>query len=113
MKHQTEFEPDLIIAKDHPLFIHATAYLDGQKLKRCFEARIHWGSFVEPTFGEVVIGATRGDKQDIPVILSKPHLGEFECQGLWAKFACGKVLIELTETGQKLLETIVRPYQGL
>lgn len=113
MKDQTEFEPDLLLTPDHPLARCSRVYLDGQKLERCYEARVHWDSFVEPTFGEVIIGASRGDKKDLHTVMWKPRLGEFEYSNVWARFACGKVFIELDETGKKLLETLVLPYKGL
>lgn len=106
-----EFEPDLIVSVGHPLSRYVTIYLDEAKLLRCFEARIQWGSFVEPTFGEVIIGATRDGREDVYALMYKPRLGEFDYGGVWARLACGKVLIELDETGKKILDTIVRPYE--
>jgi len=97
-----EFTPDLIIAAGHPLFNHSTAYLNGEKIEQCFEARISWASLAEPSFGEVVLRS--GDS----VLFRMPGLGEFDYAGCWAKLACGKVLIEIDETGKVILEKLMQ-----
>lgn len=85
-----EFVPDVLINVDAgPIFADVSAYLDGVLLERCYEARVTFKSFLEPAFGEVIVGREEVE----PVIYSMPRLGEFEHQGLWVHFRCGKVQI--------------------
>ena len=95
-----EFQAEVVLTPQHPLAHYTEFYLNGEKIERCFEARIRWASFIEPTFGEVII---EGEKP-IAAIMRLPRLGEFDHQGIWAKFACGKVFVKLDDAGQKILK---------
>lgn len=94
-----EFEPDVILIPDLQITHFAKIYLNGQELKRCYEARIHWASFDGETFGEVIVGS----ESDRYVSLNKPRLGEFDREGIWVHFAAGRIRVDLDKQGKALL----------
>jgi hypothetical protein len=102
----SEFVPDIVITAEDEIGRFCTVFLDGQKLERCFEARIKYESFDTPTFGELLIGATRFGIQDVRTILHKPRLGEFDRGGVLTRLICGKVFVQLDDQGKDLLAIV-------
>jgi hypothetical protein len=93
----SEFVPDFVFCGEDELGRHVDVFLNGEHVALCLEARVMFESFERPVFGELIV-ASGGN-----VITRKPRLGEFDRDGAWAKFVCGKVFIKLDDEGKRIL----------
>lgn len=101
-----EWEPDFVFSAKDELGRYTTVYLDGEKVRWCYEARVKWESFERPTFGELIVASTRDGNRHLAAVFNKPHLGEMVIDGALFKFVAGRVLIELDEKGKTHLEQL-------
>jgi hypothetical protein len=98
-----EWEPEAILSASDELSRYVKVFLNGVEQDRCYQARIKWDSFKQPTFGELIVGTQRDDKIAAP-IFHMPRLGEFDFEGCWSKFVCGQVRIELKSGHEEAFE---------
>lgn len=99
------FSADIVLTPYHELGRYVTVYLDGVKQKYCFEALVKWESFDRPTYGRLIMGATR-DGHLVPSDLHTPRENEFAHEGVWSYVAKGQVWIELDAAGRGVLAKI-------
>lgn len=101
-----EFKPDYILKPDDRLSQYVVAYLNGQRVRYCFEAHVTWESFDRPAHGVLIVASLRSMNKPLRAMLHESQEGECELNGVLVQRATGLVRIDLAPEGRKYYQLL-------
>jgi hypothetical protein len=101
------FVADIVIDFTHPLFGHATPFLEGKQVDYCFAASIGQASFDRSAFGELIV-AVKDEQGKVLHTLYQKELkpDTLDYEGFVARKVSGNVHIKLDDNGRRILAHI-------